>query len=436
MKHLLFGCGVVGSLGARLDSFAELDVDVNLDVMMMTQAVSMANGFLNVTAGAEINKQCDAIWPNELSKKFRDTFVVGSGATACVFLGYDDTNTLVAIKVGKGMNGKSQNSAFASWKAECDAMQRMRMAGCEADDLNAHEVYLPTCTALGKHSKGGAYYVMHAAGVHGIKDLPTMGPNEQQRREVLSQLVSSINALHVVDLTHNDLHGTNIVLDDKFQLALIDFGSLKTLKRSWKKDYKRDGSATWRWAAVIANCPQGAQWPNPPTMNAGNQFIKCMQKFSGGEETFMAAITTVVKNAVHEKEDHGIMQLWKSKFIQSNQPALKKLYPWTGTGNCREWSKDAWAKYHFKIDFPGYVKCETLPTYENTKTKTKRGKTRVTVTKQCDIGQEFGSACWSKTPGKIWACGGCANGMVSADSDGGCLFSSHPNYAGAPDASN
>lgn len=416
-------------LAARVDRHS---FESASDTLLMSKAVSMANGFLNVTSvvNVDANKICASIWPAELDKKFRDKFVVGSGATACVFLGYDKTDTLVAIKVGKSSSGKAKEAALASWKAECDDMQSMRMKGCKAGPkiLAMHEQYLPTCTEVGPHASG-AYYVMHAAGTDAIKDAGAgLGFSVEQKKEVFAELVASVYALHVVDLTHNDLHGQNIVLDGT-QLALIDFGSLKTIERSWKKDYKRDSNGIWRWGAQLADCPLNAQWPNPPTKPAAGAFLSCMKIFSGDDPTFMAAIAKLVDGNLQEAKKHFVEGVFESKFVQNHLPVTKSYYPWTGTAECLDWSKDQWAKYEFDEKFPGYKKCDTLPTYKTIKTKTKKGKTRVKETLQCNLpNQVFDSACYSNQPGQIWACGGCGTGVVAAPADGGCLFPPHPQY--------
>merc|ERR1711972_1137095 len=131
--------------------FQRSETEAMAEVMLMAQTVSMANGFLNMTGSldADINAKCDDLWHKDLDSKFTGKWVVGSGATACVFLAYDDTNTLVAVKVGK--KGSAEKDAFAKWKAECDEMQAMRMNGCRAGKaiLQMHEQYLPTCTDIG-----------------------------------------------------------------------------------------------------------------------------------------------------------------------------------------------------------------------------------------------------------------------------------------------
>lgn len=402
-------------------------MDVQSDMFMMSKTVSMASGFLNMTGSidSEINKNCDSIWPAELNSKFTGKYVVGSGATACVFLAHDDTNTLVAVKVGKTSSGKDKAARFASWKAECDDMQAMRLKGCRAgkEILKMHEQYLPTCTMVAEH-KNGAYYVMHAAGETPIEDAVDL--SKQDAASVFSALVASIYALHAVDLTHNDLHGSNIVLD-KTQLALIDFGSLKTLEKSWKKDYKRDSNAIWRWGAVLAGCEAGAQWPNPPTSGAAKRFLTCMRDFSNEEPTFMAALKKVVDGNVAESTDHYVAELYNSEFIQRNKPEPKTYYPWSGSDGCLSWDSQKWARYDFEQQFSGFVKCDTVPSHKTVTRKEKKGKVRVKETIQCPGGTHQ-TACWSMQTGQAWACGGCSNGVVNKGQDGGCLFESHPSY--------
>merc|ERR1712187_36054 len=311
---------------------------------MGTESLYMAGGFLNMTmvseATAELNSYCDDMWIPALDKSFHNKRVVGQGATACVYLATDETNTLVAVKVGKS-EGK-----YSSWVKECNAMQNMRKRGCTAggDIFKIHEMYLPTCTSVGQVENAGAYYVMHAAGTRGINAVkPDHRGNskarlsEKDRKNVMAQMVTAIWGLHAVDLTHNDLHGNNIVLSldpsekSPPELSLIDFGSLKSMQKSWKKGYKRDGNAVWRWAAPLGGCPKGADWPRVPNGEAGAAFIDCMERFSGGEESFMSAIRTVVAHDIERNEDHHIKELYESKFIQDNRPDWEVRYPWIGT---------------------------------------------------------------------------------------------------------
>merc|ERR1739848_960012 len=84
------------------------------------------------------------------------------------------------------------------------------------------------------------------------------------------------------------------------------------------------------------------------------------------------ALKKMVDGAVKASDDHGIAALYKSKFVQDNVPTVKRYYPWSGEGDCLTWDDEKWAQFEFDEKLPGYVKCETLPTYVNIKKKTKK----------------------------------------------------------------
>ena len=95
------------------------------------------------------------MWDPKSSGSFSNRRVVGSGATACVWL-----------KVGTNSGGKAAGAALASWSAECRDMQLLRFDACKggADILALHEMFIPTCTGVGPISNRGAYYIMQSHG--------------------------------------------------------------------------------------------------------------------------------------------------------------------------------------------------------------------------------------------------------------------------------
>lgn len=293
--------------------------------------------------------------------------------------------------------------------------------------------YVPTCTEVGPTSTG-AYYVMHAAGTTGIKDAPEMNFAVSTQKSIFAQFVASIWALHAVDTTHNDLHGQNIVLDgtgESMHLALIDFGELKSVARSWKVDYKRDSNAVWRWAAVLAGCEDGAQWPNWKTSKddlwgRAAKFKSCISTKWEPDDHFMNAMDQLIKSAINEGDDHYIKEIYYTAFVESNMPPSKVVYPAKFAEGCRDWEVDEMEEEIFKVRFSEHYKCDTIPSYSWTKTSTKRGKTRSREEKQC---QGLRGACFGLTEGELWQCdGGIAEGTHCGHTTGACLMPRHPAY--------
>lgn len=413
--------------------------DMDLESMVMIESISAAGGMMGLTVGGEINKGCESeIWSPELSPMFTDRRVVGSGATACVWLGKDSTGTLVAIKVGKNSGGKGAAAALASWTSECRDMQMLRFDSCEhgKEMLSLHEMYVPTCTGVGPTKTGGAYYIMHAAGTTGFKTTPEEPWSVDQKKTLFAGFVTSMYALHEVGQTHNDLHGENIVVDKDMHMALIDFGELVPPARSWVEGYKRDGNAVWRWAEVLAGCPQGDLWATsfdqgylmPAVASATKSCL--IKNWSPGAD-FMKVFTQMMENGMDKKLPHLIIELYKTKFIQDNAPTVKKLFPADFANGCLEWDADKQKEMMLRKQFEDHYKCDTVPTFMWTKTSTKKGKTRVREVQQCG---GLTGACFTleKSDGRanVWQCEGASITRGSQCGDfPACLTDLHEAYA-------
>jgi len=427
---------------ARTNLHAKVSAEARSFVML--ESVATASGFMNMTFGAdhaEENKICDSLWPSSLNSQFKNSRFVGSGATACVYLAEDKHGQTVAIKVGKQASAQRKDFQLKEWTDECNDMKELRVKACEGgpEVLKMHENYMPSCFSVGQYSKG-AYYAMHAAGPTPIRDAPEQGFDVETKKRLFAQLVQSIYSLHVVDMSHNDLHGHNIVLHgDKLQL--IDLGSLKTVTKSWKKGYKRDSNAIWRWGAILADCGEEAQWSHDKSLSKGavqgqaNAYSACVAKNWNPDAEFITALGVLLKGDVHEDIDHHIKELYATRWIQDHVPELESKFVSDVTGDmgCLDWSKGAWEKYWFKQDYPNHVKCETIPAFHWQTKKTKKGKTRITDRYQCDIpGRTFDSACYktAERGAEIWACGGCDR--VNEQNPQACFFKSHPDYEKVP----
>jgi serine/threonine protein kinase len=420
----------------------ELETSSEVETLVLLESVAAAGGFLNMSmeVDSQINKACESeIWSSELSPLFTERRVVGSGATACVWLGKDKTGTLVAIKVGKNSGGKDATAALASWTAECRDMQLLRLDACGAGSevLGLHEQFIPTCTGVGPTKTGGAYYIMHAAGITGFKVAPEQDWDSSTRKKLFSSLVASLYAMHTVGQTHNDLHGQNIVVDDQMNMALIDFGELKPPEKSWVEGYKRDGNAVWRWAEVLAQCPQSTLWATSFDQSYLNPFtrdstIECLQDKWGVDSDFVAKMMTIMNNGIDRvPAKHGIIELYGTRFIKDNLPTKRKNFPAEFADGCLSWGAAKLKEELLKKQFEDHVQCDTVPTFTWTKTSTKRGKTRTRKVPQC--GGRRG-ACYTLQPSdgrsNVWMCDGFAitRGANCGIMDGACLMPSHEAY--------
>jgi len=433
----------IGVSAVRLNVLDSATVDGAMGGMVMLETVSMANGFLNATHGAEANgSDCESLWHKDLNSLFMNRRVWGSGATACVYGAEDETGTTIAVKVGK------PTESLAEWKSECGEMQLMRLKACQAgsDTLKMHEQYIPTCLSVGQTKDGRAnFYAMHAGGTVAFRDLPKHNLDQTTKRAIFSQLVASIFSLHDIGYTHNDLHGQNIVTTKDYKLALIDFGSVKTLEAANTYGYKRDSNAIWRWGAVLFSCGEKAQWvPDLPNKkistserkSRAHNFHNCMKEKGADAET-MAVFQQMTDHAIAQKQEQDVAALYKTSFVQEYLTP-RKAFPWTKSDGCLAWSKQKWEDTMNEAQFGSHYKCETTPNW--IRIRTKRGKQK--KSQQCNS-PDLHSACFSIKKEVGAACGGglnpkvqCSNLPIGTSTEtytGACLKSSHPAYAVAQD---
>lgn len=309
--------------------------------------------------------QCS--WPAELSSRYSGQWVVGRGANACVYLADDRHGTTVAIKTAKAPG------TLGMWRGECAEMQELRLQACRAGAgmLTLAEHYLPTCLEVGGTDED-PFYVMHAAGPTAMEDVWTLNLTVDEQKTVFAQMVAAIYALHGLGVTHNDLHGGNIVLAHT-DVSIIDFGSMEPMDEAWVRDYKRDGNAIWRWGAVTAGCPEDAGWrvwadAAQHRQDAG-RFFACIREKWAPSEDFMHAMSTLVDADIAETIDQHVGELYNTDFVQQHLPPSQRHYSWDEAAGCLSWSEDQFTEAEAKAgflreDLSGLeiFKCETLPT--------------------------------------------------------------------------
>lgn len=435
MRVISCSLSLLAAHAFRMDSSDILSADADLSEHLFTQE------------NATINKICHdkRFWPPALASKYANGKMVGSGATACVAIA-DFKGTKVAIKVGK------KGSNLKEWKLECADMKRIRLNSCKNKVLDMHEQYIPTCLDVGQVEYNGEkvnYYVMHAAAVDGISQVgKSFNPDVKTRKNLGAQVVASIYAMHKAGYAHNDLHGNNIVVDQKkITLQLIDLGDAANYP-GWIKDYKRDSNAVWRWLGVLADCPREAQWfshikGRKNVQTAADNFKQCMKDKWNTDEEFNKALEVMLNGCVKNLRVHNVDKVFNTKFIQSNLPPVNKLFPSDHTAGCTGWDEKTWQEKEFRAEFGNHYKCDTIPTYSGSAGAGKKKKSTV----QCARGRPHKSGgnghCFTTKGGVGWGCAGAIDwdGFKDANKpcnemgapgggmyEGGCLTPDHPGY--------
>jgi len=454
--------GGVCSDASRLDQSAISSLSADASAFHVHEDVAFAAGSLKMNATSGIghgSKNCP--WHPDFDKDFKNKRVVGSGATACVYLAENKQGQTVAVKVGKGGEGES----YSQWVEECNSMQLLRVDACKSskrgnigDTLyNLNAQYIPTCLDIGMKELQGKeinYYVMHAAGTLELKDIGDQFNSKAERLSLFAQLVGSVWALHGLDTSHNDLHGGNILISTstgKPRLALIDFGELSSPldpttpvippSQTWLFDYKRDGNAIMAWASLLMGCDAIPEFPVVPPgselRGRAEEFSQCLKdKWDADGETIAAMEALMDKNS-RQFPDQGVKRLFNSPMVQKNLPKFEPTYAWSKTQGCVDWDIKKILAFRRETEFSAMYRCETVPTYNKKTIKKRKDGREVTKTSQNCAFQQ--SACYTLIPNVGWACDAGTikgspcdtvhlsqrSGHASKTFDGACLSKNH-----------
>lgn len=271
----------------------------------------------------------DCPFPTALRGRFTGEVMVGTGATACVFIAQDLTGHPVAVKVAK------QASFMSMWQGECGQMQQIRLKSCWAgeDKHRLVQQYLPTCIELGIDGQY-PWYVMHAAGRTGVEEIGGRFSVDEAKM-VFSEMVAGIYALHGLAYSHNDLHGKNIVLDGT-QLAVIDFGEIRPLAQAQRgPGLKRDANAIWTFGALLADC----QCRGPACQaDEKDATLSCIQEKWNPDSASMMALTQLMDASASNEQEQYVEGVFNSNLVQNSLPSFNNQYPWDGAEGCESWN--------------------------------------------------------------------------------------------------
>jgi hypothetical protein len=227
------------------------------------------------------------------------------------------------------------------WTKECATMQKLHSKACAAGqhELKMMETYIPTCLEV-IGTDDNPFLVMHATGTVEMQNFYRVVKTEEDSLSVFGQLVASIFSLHNVDLTHNDLHAKNIMLEDQgdetphIHLALIDFGCVRgpegyTVKGRPVSSYKRDAFSIWRTAGNLAGCEGAKQLGNTQATMEKTQLLECLKTKwgeKGADADFLATFETLIDDTLAGAWKQHVKELYNTAFVQGLLPPLKQHY--------------------------------------------------------------------------------------------------------------
>ena len=164
--------------------------------------------------------------------------VLGRGGTATVFKArHVPTGKIVAAKVGTGFLAL-EPAALERFKREFTAISQLRHPN------------LVRALALGKE-KGVPYLVLEFVPGQNLQQrLKCNGPLvREEATSIFLQVAEGLRYLHANRLLHRDIKPGNILLDDKHQAKLADFGLLKKLADDTNLTQSRQCMGTMEYGA-------------------------------------------------------------------------------------------------------------------------------------------------------------------------------------------
>lgn len=146
---------------------------------------------------------------------------LGSGATARVFLGIDQTtNEKAAVKIFKSETEEPAQLL----KIEADILQDISHSNVLSyiESYNAIDFYDPS---TGETQNVAALVLEYAAGGELFDHLQqSQYFTEEAAKDMFKQLIDAIEHLHSKSIVHRDIKLENILLDERLNIKLADFG--------------------------------------------------------------------------------------------------------------------------------------------------------------------------------------------------------------------
>jgi tRNA A-37 threonylcarbamoyl transferase component Bud32 len=338
------------------ESMEELTHELADELMAnMTFQIGFALGRLDfendaaLAADAPVRK-----FPSELRKDYDLDRLLACGYHGCAFLAkHRANNKVVVIKISSKGNGNQGAGA-----EECGRARYIQYSACGQGEavMKAAQSYLPSCDAYGLTEKGKGYLVLPMAGGKDFnkfkKELKEKPLPVDQQKSIFAQLVAGVHAMHKSGVSHNDMHGKNVVINDNNQVAILDYGlgtSYPCSKSRNQNGYSRDANMLYAYIAMVSNCGKKNQWnafwhgfvtDNNSYRRKQSRCMEHLRETWGIDMEFENALQKVLTGNIERDTDQHIEGLFNTAFVQKNLPKSTTRFQLEGTDQCYKWDKD------------------------------------------------------------------------------------------------
>jgi serine/threonine protein kinase len=291
-------------------------------------------------------------WPKELDSEYRMERLLACGFHGCAFLAREiKDNDEVVIKVagGKGEQGAGE--------VECGRAKYIQYSACGKGEATAKaaQSYLPGCDKYGTLKNGHGYLVLPMAGgtdLNNFKKHIKKNPlSIDDQKSIFAQLVAGVYGMHKAGISHNDMHGKNVVINEDKKIAILDYGlgtAYPCSKNRNQNGYARDGNMFYKYAAMVSDCGKKNQWPgvwigfvtdNRSYRRKQERCMAVLKEKWGLDKEAEDALMRVWTGNIDRDVDQHFERLFKTRFVQQNLPRSSDRFQLDGTDRCWTWDK-------------------------------------------------------------------------------------------------
>jgi serine/threonine protein kinase len=153
---------------------------------------------------------------SKTNKKYTVSKILACGEFSCVFLGLDEKNNWVAIKITNNKNKLEEVECLIKLKGICG-----ENILCYIESFNINYLDIDWLVIITEFLPG---YITMSEFMERYKI------SKSDLSNIISQIGETLNFIHKFGILHNDLHRENIMIDPKtLNIKIIDFGNCTSL---------------------------------------------------------------------------------------------------------------------------------------------------------------------------------------------------------------